>query len=263
LGEQVAARSGVFDFTNRANPLRDWTFVVVPYCTGDFHDGTRDTIYGGFTIRHRGLVNTEAALTWTLEHYPSPGKVLVAGSDAGGYGARNNQARIAQLYPEARLVHFSDGSTLSPSAAVVDLLQTVWGASGIVARLADYSALANLFPDMHFGLYGAERDEVLVTFRELFCQTEPALEVGCAGNPVCEFQDDVTAELASASTAPNFRHYISRGTLHTILGRPEFYTEDSAGIMFAKWFTELVQKAGLVSTPRSVACPECLESCLR
>lgn len=261
--EQLAARSGIFDLDNPKNPVRNWTFVVVPYCTGDLHAGTRDTTYGGFTIRHRGLVNAEAVLAWTTEHFPDARKVLVTGSSAGGYGARNNQARIAELYPDARLVHFGDASTLSPSPAVVELLQANWGAQSVVGSVAEYPALAERYPDVHFGLYGTQRDDVLTAFRGLFCATVPSLEVGCSGCPVCEFEDDTTAELEIASQARNFRYYIAAGSLHTILARPEFYTEDSAGVRFVKWFSQLVHASGRSPVPRSVACPECLETCPR
>lgn len=33
--------SGVFDLANPRNPVADWSFVYVPYCTGDIHSGSR------------------------------------------------------------------------------------------------------------------------------------------------------------------------------------------------------------------------------
>ena len=36
-----SADSGVFDLDNPDNPVRDWTMVFMPYCTGDVHAGTR------------------------------------------------------------------------------------------------------------------------------------------------------------------------------------------------------------------------------
>jgi hypothetical protein len=263
LAEELPNGSGIFDLGNPKNPVRDWTFLFIPYCTADLHAGTRDATYGGFTIRHRGRVNTEAALAWAVANVPNAQQILVTGSSAGGYGARNDFDRIAELYPDAKLSHLGDASTLSPSPAVVDLLRTEWGASGVVGRVADYATLAARYPDAHFGLYGTEHDQVLTSFRGLFCLTVPALEVGCTGCPVCELQDDVTAELAVASATPNFRYYIAAGGVHTILLSPLFYTEASAGIPFAKWFQQLVRTPGEAPVPASVACPECLETCPR
>ena len=34
--------TGVFDRTNPNNPMKDWNWVFVPYCTGDVHVGTID-----------------------------------------------------------------------------------------------------------------------------------------------------------------------------------------------------------------------------
>src|SRR5262249_7224863 len=33
--------SGIFDFANTGNPVKDWNQVYVPYCTGDVHAGTK------------------------------------------------------------------------------------------------------------------------------------------------------------------------------------------------------------------------------
>src|SRR5262249_17332523 len=221
--------------------------------------GTRDATYAGFTIRHRGRVNTEAALAWAVANVPTPEQVLVTGSSAGGYGARNNFDRIAELYPDAQLRHLRDASTLSNPPATSPLRAQEGGAQTIAARVADYASLAARHPDAHFGLYGAERDQVLTAFRGLFCATVPQLEPTCSGCPVCEFQDDATAELAIASAAPNFRYYIAAGGVHTILLSPIFYTEASAGIPFVQWFAELVHTPGQSNAPASAACPDCLE----
>ncbi|HEX4434206.1 MAG TPA: pectin acetylesterase-family hydrolase, partial [Acidimicrobiales bacterium] len=35
---------GIFDFTNSANPFKDWNAVYVPYCTGDVHFGTVENV---------------------------------------------------------------------------------------------------------------------------------------------------------------------------------------------------------------------------
>ena len=60
---------GVYDKANPANPYRDWTHVVVPYCTGDVHWGSADTTYTRangehFVIHHRGAANAQAVINW-------------------------------------------------------------------------------------------------------------------------------------------------------------------------------------------------------
>lgn len=55
---------GLFNLSNPANPVKDWTFVYIPYCTGDVHLGSKDVTYqnvignpfvpASYTIHHRG-----------------------------------------------------------------------------------------------------------------------------------------------------------------------------------------------------------------
>ena len=52
---------GIFDFENPKNPVKDHSFLVVPYCTGDNHLGANDNLYAAveadqesLLVRHRG-----------------------------------------------------------------------------------------------------------------------------------------------------------------------------------------------------------------
>jgi hypothetical protein len=255
---------GFFDASNPENPVRDWTFVLITYCTGDLHTGTKDTTYGGYTIRHRGWINAGAALEWTRRRYPEPAQVLVTGSSAGGYGAHYNFARVAGMFRNAtHISHLADGSTLSPSDAAFAYIRSNWGAQALEQMVRGYATLAPQFPRVHFGLYASEHDETLVGFRSLLCDTLPGLDPACTGCPVCDFQDKVTADLAYASSAPNFRYYISAGDVHTITEDPLFYTEASAGVRFRDWFADLVRLPGETAAPQSAACPDCLAACPR
>ena len=64
--------SGIFDFATDENPIRDWSVLFVPYCTGDVHVGTATRSYdvaandslpaGTVEIQHAGDTNATAAL---------------------------------------------------------------------------------------------------------------------------------------------------------------------------------------------------------
>ena len=41
VGSQNPGASGVFDRTRSENPVADWNYVYVPYCTGDVHMGAK------------------------------------------------------------------------------------------------------------------------------------------------------------------------------------------------------------------------------
>ena len=50
---------GLLDVADARNPLRDYSIVYVPYCTGDVHLGDSTTDYGnGVVIQHKGAVNS-------------------------------------------------------------------------------------------------------------------------------------------------------------------------------------------------------------
>src|SRR5262245_14581800 len=52
--------SGIFDRANAANPVGDWTWVYVPYCTGDVFGGEADTMVGGAMRSFHGFSNHTA-----------------------------------------------------------------------------------------------------------------------------------------------------------------------------------------------------------
>jgi len=35
---------GIADHSNAANPVKEWTHIYVPYCTGDLHWGDKDVL---------------------------------------------------------------------------------------------------------------------------------------------------------------------------------------------------------------------------
>ncbi len=84
---QLLASGTVFDRTLAGNPFSSWTFVYVPYCTGDVHAGDAVQTYGGVTWNHHGWRNLGAAVGALTAALPRPANVVVAGSSAGGFGA--------------------------------------------------------------------------------------------------------------------------------------------------------------------------------
>ena len=55
---------GIYDHNNPKNPLKNWTHVVIPYCTGDIHWGENDKVYTKstgetFTIHHRWICSIQ------------------------------------------------------------------------------------------------------------------------------------------------------------------------------------------------------------
>jgi hypothetical protein len=119
-GTDPSGYGGLLDFANPANPVKDWTVVAIPYCTGDVHLGAADQRYRmvghrglprNFTIHHRGYDNFMVVLDWITRNVQQDvSDLLVTGASAGGYGAAGLFPWVAQAYPQARLSVLADAS---------------------------------------------------------------------------------------------------------------------------------------------------------
>ena len=72
VARQTGQLQGIYDRTNPANPLKDYTHVYIPYCTGDLHWGNAVANYASvsgkpYVIQHKGAVNatTQDGAEWT------------------------------------------------------------------------------------------------------------------------------------------------------------------------------------------------------
>src|SRR5262245_2593785 len=88
-GQMTGGSGGVFARTNAANPVKDWNWIFVPYCTGDVHIGTQDngTVAGVNGQQHFvGRKNMEAFLQRIVPTFPDATQVVLTGVSAGGFG---------------------------------------------------------------------------------------------------------------------------------------------------------------------------------
>ena len=105
-GLTAAYSPGIFDFTNSANPVKDWSGVYVPYCTGDVHFGTAD----GVTIPTDGVLaalpnqhfvgylNMQKFIGHIVPTFPGLTQVLLTGASAGGFGAGLNFGMVQDSF---------------------------------------------------------------------------------------------------------------------------------------------------------------------
>lgn len=172
---------GIFDFVNTGNPLRDWDFVYIPYCTADLHAGTNDYAYpsapaaptaklvdqydgAAQTIRHRGGVNFQAVLKWLAENRTlgSSDKILVTGISGGSYGAMLNFSAVCETFPDAAAYLLGDAGNGVTSPGFLGAVAPVWGmefpalaefdgsdfstitAAGFYAKLANHYAVSRI-----------------------------------------------------------------------------------------------------------------------
>lgn len=87
------------------NPFKDWSMIVVPYASGDFHTGTNDFHYhddelGDGIIHHHGHINLHKLLDGFKKYIRNPEKLLVTGLSAGGFATALLTDDIMDSFPE-------------------------------------------------------------------------------------------------------------------------------------------------------------------
>lgn len=242
----VATRTGIFDVANEKNPLRDYTMVFVPYCTGDVHLGTRETEYENgkraFAVRHGGAANLEAVLDWVYTNVRNPGTVFVTGVSAGAVASPVVAGKIARHYPRARIVQLGDGAGGYHADSVPSVLSG-WGATDYLRedpafRSIDaseftferlYLAAARTAPRVRFAQVNAANDATQAFFLGL---------LGVKAAPVPRLLATDLAELRDG--VPWFHSYTLPGKVHTILRSNAMYTARVDNVLFRDWLQALV-----------------------
>ena len=255
-------KTGIFETSNSDNPLADHTVVFVPYCTGDVHIGNVDREYppveagqAPLVIPHRGFENVASALRWTTSNL-NPDDIFVAGSSAGAIPSPFYAARLARLYPDARVAQLGDGgggyrsegsSAENDAWNAISALSTEPGFEGMTPETFQfallYSRAAARHPNVMFTQYDAAEDSVQRSF------------IRRSGRDASSLLANLRANHADirASGAANFASFVAGGESHTILGRQLFYQFAAGSQGFQEWVTDLVHYRPL----QSHSCADC------
>lgn len=116
------------------SPLKDWSIINLPYCTGDFHCGTNDFPYTApdgsqKILYHHGYTNVMAAVEkakqWVGE---TPEILMVTGNSAGGFGTALMTDEIMSLFPDCNNVISLVDSGICISMNWREIAENVWKA---------------------------------------------------------------------------------------------------------------------------------------
>lgn len=235
---EAAGLSGLFDHDNAANPFASYSYVYIPYCTGDLHIGTREKTYEGpsgpRTIHHHGARNVEAILKRLVATFPDVERVLVSGISAGGYGATFNWWRYQGAFPSARVDVLDDaGLIVDPPDDRWSIMVDAWsmalppGCTACAARMSAFLPFygQHLVAPRRYGLVGFLSDAVIGSY------------FGLNGEQI---RDELLARRTAA--AGNQKTFYLAGPQHSVIGQGAF-TVASDGASFLPWLIDFVSDA--------------------
>jgi hypothetical protein len=229
--------------------LRDATIVFVPYCTGDVHGGDRVMTYvsliPGFpsiTWHHVGHANINAFLKRLVPTFPSPGKLVVAGSSGGGFGSLVNYPTFRASWPQAKAYLVDDSGPPLIGDAIPAITRAGWFASWNLGETldpfcpecpADMSAglreVLARYPNDRVALLSHLQDKVIRGFFGTITLTPtPALTPMPAD--VFEAQLRLLGTTVMDPATTNGKYFFTAGDGHPTLEDPTAITTPSPGL---------------------------------
>jgi hypothetical protein len=259
---------GLFDRTDDKNPLRDATFVFVPYCTGDVHAGSNPHGMGGRAFV--GYDNVGADLSYVVPKAKDVKRVVLVGSSAGGFGALVNYERTQTAFGTTPVLLLDDSGPPLEDSVMTPCLQKMFRSSwnldaALPAGCTSCSGsdgggfenampwLADAHPDRRLALVTSTRDGTIRSFYGfgypdcVAGASDPLMPEDVYAGGVAQLRDQ---ELA---THPNFRVYSKDSVDHVWLLYELETTvprSDGTGTHLSDWLTDMLDPS---STWDSVA----------
>lgn len=221
---------GVFDRDAASNPFRDWTYVMVPYCSGDLHAGSAPEGFGGRV--QVGWSNVGEVLERVVPELEGEvEEVVLAGVSAGGFGALLNYERVQAAFGEVPVQMLSDSAPpladdyLNPCLQAQ--LREVWNldpnlpadcdgcfddTGGSFTKLVEFYASA--YPQRRFAYVASDRDE---TIRQFYGFGYPSCEMPTVPMPAEPYASGVHELAGRTGSLENTSAFVVSSTVHTWL----------------------------------------------
>jgi hypothetical protein len=93
--------AGLFELDNPMNPMKDWSEIYVPYCSGDVHFGTKKdgSVKGLSGQQFMGYSNMKLFISRIVPTFAGKlERVILAGSSAGSLGALLNYSMVQDSF---------------------------------------------------------------------------------------------------------------------------------------------------------------------
>jgi hypothetical protein len=245
---------GIYDRFHPDNPVRDWTHVLIPYCTGDVHWGDATVTYGEggadeVTIHHRGAVNARAVLGWLYDNVAAPEHVFVTGCSAGSYGSIMWSAHLMEHYQDALVTQFGDSGAGVVTEEFFRDSFPAWNAEGafpsfipeldpeqvelLDQNLVDlYAGIGNYFPEQRISQYDTAFDENQTFYFQAM-----------GGEDAQAWSEQMFASIAEIEErTPSFGSFIPSGEQHCIIPYDNFYTVNVRGRLLTEYLQDMIDR---------------------
>jgi hypothetical protein len=258
-GDNPAYRGGIFDLDHPDNPLAGYSFVYVPYCTGDVYLGNVIREYSPeLTVRHNGFVNGTAALTHLVANYPHAEQVVVAGVSAGSVAAPVYGGLVTDVLPNAQVTVLADSSGAYPND--LEMNARILGQWGTGETMPDWEVNEGLPAEVwgipQFWIQAGTHDPEMVLARFDYAFDEVQVQyltlTGLNPSNLIALMDANEALIEAAGVVQH--SYTAAGSNHTIINNEEFYTMAVNGVALVEWVEAVIAGEPLVD----VHCDPCV-----
>jgi hypothetical protein len=245
----LALPGGFFDRTAASNPFKDYSWVYVPYCTGDLHAGDNVVSYpaddgGAHTAHFAGAANFRAFLSRIVATFPNPDRVYLAGSAEGAMGSVIHWGLTQQAFGSARVDVVDDCGAFMPADVPIQDYATQQAAWNLAAALPAgctgcSTSLAALYPYWAQTLAGHEL--ALVSYSE---DTVLPSYYGISASQFTSGLDEVLAQ--DVVPTATFKSFTDDTSGHVLWFSP---TTAVSRVTLAEFLTEMTSDTGWATVP--------------
>ncbi|MCR4781349.1 MAG: pectinacetylesterase family protein [Lachnospiraceae bacterium] len=157
--QDFVAQGGIGN-TSEDNPFRNWSFIVIPYATGDFHSGM-GTYEGEKTVYHVGYNNYSAYIEQIKHYIGEPDTLLVTGFSAGGFATSLLADDVIDRFPSAENVTVCVDSSLLLYDGWHETAVNLWKSP---TQISDRLTTNNLVLDSLTALHEKRGESVKILF---------------------------------------------------------------------------------------------------
>jgi len=228
------------------NPLNDYNWITVPYCTGDVHAGENQQKIGLSNRRFSGANNLKLIMEQAVATFTDVETLFVTGESAGGFGSLASYPLIRSSYPNARGVLMDDSGQILDdkylAPCLVEEWRQVWNINanlpadcpcnndeGNLVSAWEYGK--SKYPNDSFSLVSSINDVVISTFFAFGLDN-------CTKSTPTGYSAMHEGLLDLASRGVNI--FMIPGAMHTHTSHDEFYSREVDGIYLYQWIAQLI-----------------------